>query len=364
MKVAHVFKALNAGGIEKWLTDLSKANRKENRFKLFFYLQTSSIGFFENNNDFSDVLIRRYDLALIGYIRYFFALYQGFRKDKIDVVHAHVHHFSGWILFVAFLAGVKVRVAHCHNDKRNEYKGSGFLKRMYLRISKKLIVLFSNRKIAVSDLAAESLFPSCLDKVIIIPCGISLDFQSNSNNQVSPRNKAKRKVIGHIGSFTKQKNHEFICQLAHDIEKLYPGVFSFQLVGGGPLYEEIREKSNNLGLGDVVEFLGLRDDVPWLMNNIFDIVILPSLHEGLAMVALEAQFYGKFLILSDKLSEQHSLSNYVKYCSIKDTSDFISTLVDFKQPSEDKVNEAKNHIIRSDLNIDNNLLKISDVYKY
>jgi hypothetical protein len=33
-----------------------------------------------------------------------------------DIVHSHVHHFSGYVLYLAKQAGVPVRIAHSHND--------------------------------------------------------------------------------------------------------------------------------------------------------------------------------------------------------------------------------------------------------
>src|SRR5207253_2929201 len=49
-----------------------------------------------------------------------------------DVVHSHVHHYSGYILWLASLSGVRVRIAHSHNDTRAEIVGSSLARKTYL----------------------------------------------------------------------------------------------------------------------------------------------------------------------------------------------------------------------------------------
>ena len=284
MKVAHVFKSLAAGGIEKWLTDVAIENSEDKRFDLTFLLQSKDLGFFEEQTQNTSVNVKKMDLRR-SFIKYLYDLFLELRNGRYDVVHSHVHHFSGIVMFVAFLAGVKVRVAQSHNDKREEYKDVNLKKKIYFIVCKLLLQVFANKKIAVSDKAAVSLFPAS-KKVNILPCGLRL----SAPLPVKVDKNVGHIVIGHVGSFSKQKNHTFICDLAKNLEDEYPGKYKFKLVGDGELLPSIKEKVKSLNISDVVTFLGLRDDVKELMLDGFDYVILPSLHEGLAMVALEAQY--------------------------------------------------------------------------
>jgi glycosyltransferase involved in cell wall biosynthesis len=56
----------------------------------------------------------------------------------------------------------------------------------------------------------------------------------------------------------------------------------------------------NAGLADKIKFLGLRNDVPDIMSAA-DVLIFPSLWEGLGMVAVEAQCCGLPIILSETI---------------------------------------------------------------
>jgi|GEM_PF-6192569 len=357
-KVAHVFKSLSAGGIEKWLTDVAEVNVDRKVFEMEFLLQSDKVGFFEKKVSFTSTRIKKLDLKK-GYFKYLINLYKELKINKYDVVHSHVHHFSGLILLIAFVAGVKVRVAHSHNDKRDEYSNVSLMKKIYFAICKILILIFANRKIAVSDNAAKSLFPYSLKKTSILPCGLNLQVKSS---EIAVDRIKHKKIIGHIGSFSPQKNHKFICQLAKDLNAKFPGIYELHLVGHGKLYQEVERIINSENLQHCIKLLGLRDDVKNLIINEFDIVILPSLHEGLAMVALETQYYGKPLILSDRLSKQHTFSNYIEYASINDTSDFIKKIIYTHEVNEVDIENCRNYLNKSPMSVFNNIAQLDSIY--
>lgn len=357
-KIAHVFKSLSAGGIEKWLTDVAIVNNNIKEFELYYLLQTPEKGFFEEKVKKTSAHINKLDIKK-GYFGYLLKLYNDFKVNRYDIVHSHVHHSSGIILLIAFMAGVKIRVAHSHNDKRNEYHHVGLTKKLYFFICKLLIIIFSNRKIAVSDNAAKSLFPYSLKKTDILPCGLNLDVSDVEIKKHSINDKVK---IGHIGSFSPQKNHEFICNLAKAMEDEYPGQYEFNLVGHGQLFEEIELLVDKLNIRHCVNFLGLRNDVRELIINEFDIVILPSLHEGLAMVALETQYYGKPLIVSDTLSRQHTFSNYVFYASIVGTNDFSNKIRSIQKVDDDAIYDCRKYLDESPMSVHNNIKELAFIY--
>ncbi len=64
------------------------------------------------------------------------------------------------------------------------------------------------------------------------------------------------------------------------------------IVGDGPLREQLRAKAHAFTLDDAVRFLGHRDDVPRLLAAT-DLLVLPSLYEGLPNVVLEAMRFRK-----------------------------------------------------------------------
>jgi glycosyltransferase involved in cell wall biosynthesis len=98
-------------------------------------------------------------------------------------------------------------------------------------------------------------------------------------------------VVGHVGRVAKQKNHDFLLQIAVEFLKLEPQA-RFLVVGDGPERVRIESMAHEMGLRGKVIFAGGRSDVPRLMLGAMDVFVLPSLWEGLARVLIEAQASG------------------------------------------------------------------------
>jgi len=98
-------------------------------------------------------------------------------------------------------------------------------------------------------------------------------------------------VIGHVGRFDRVKNHSFLIEVMTDIAREDPHSVLL-LVGEGPLRGEIEGMVAKRRLSGRVVFAGSRPDVPELMRAAMDVLVLPSLYEGLAIVGLEAQAAG------------------------------------------------------------------------
>ena len=104
-------------------------------------------------------------------------------------------------------------------------------------------------------------------------------------------------VIGHVGRFERQKNHEFLIKVFAEYQKQRNDSV-LVLIGDGSLRKKVEMQVRNLGLEESVLFLGQRDDVADLYQGM-DLFILPSRYEGVGVVLLEAQLAGLPCIASD-----------------------------------------------------------------
>ena len=111
------------------------------------------------------------------------------------------------------------------------------------------------------------------------------------------------KIIGHVGRFSESKNHMFILNVLKKLVEEDPS-FVALLVGDGPLKKMIEKEAEKLGLLDHIRFLGVRTDIPRLMNA-FDVFLFPSLFEGFGIVMLEAQSSGTPCIASDFCTKKY-----------------------------------------------------------
>ena len=121
-------------------------------------------------------------------------------------------------------------------------------------------------------------------------------------------------VIGHVGRFDLQKNHQFIIDIFHELHNMNKESVLI-LVGTGKLIDQIKEKVKELHLEDSVMFLGVRSDVNRLMQA-FDAFLFPSLFEGLPVTLVEAQAAGLPILMSDSIPKDCIITNQIKSLSL------------------------------------------------
>lgn len=122
-------------------------------------------------------------------------------------------------------------------------------------------------------------------------------------------------VIGHVGRFERQKNHEFLIEVFAKIKKRLPESVLL-LVGEGSLRHSIEYKVKLLCLEESVFFYGQSNNVAQLYH-VMDLFILPSLYEGAPVSLVEAQLNGLFCVASDAITEESNYSSSVLYLPLQ-----------------------------------------------
>lgn len=117
-------------------------------------------------------------------------------------------------------------------------------------------------------------------------------------------------IIGHVGRFTYQKNHEFLIRVFRAVYEKNPNT-RLLLIGVGPERKKIENTISDWNLSDAVQILEKRDDIHYLMQA-FDCFVLPSLFEGLAIVLIEAQAAGCDCLISDVIPDEAVLTDNVR----------------------------------------------------
>jgi glycosyltransferase involved in cell wall biosynthesis len=309
IRILHVLGAMDRGGAETWLMNVLR-NIDRTRFCMDFLVHTQEPGAFDSE-------IRALGSAVIPcldpsrpwtYARRFRRILQ--HRAPYDVVHSHVHHYSGFVLRLAQRQGIPIRIAHSHNDTSSMDQASGIARRQYLNLSKRWIARYATHRLACSDNAGTALFGDGLHSQspwLTLRCSIDLTpFQGQGDGHTMRSQLGilpETTVIGHVGRFMEQKNHGFLIDVVEELIARRPDA-CFLLIGDGPLRAGIEGTVRRRNLSHAVRFLGVRSDVAQLMMNAMDVLLLPSLYEGLPVVLIEAQAAGLPCVISDVVTPE------------------------------------------------------------
>lgn len=287
------------------------------------------------------------------------------KEGNYKIVHSHINALSVFSLFAAKCANVPVRIAHSHSTTNKKEWKKNLLKQILRPFSK----VFATDYMCCTEHAGRWLFgDKAFDKGKVYILNNAIDIEKFKYNE-KIRNKVRKKlnidndtlVIGHIGRFVKQKNHEFLIDVFKEVYQSNNNTILL-LIGQGPLIDEIKEKVENFGIKDNVKFLGQRNDVNDLYQAM-DIFLFPSLYEGLGMVAIEAQTSGLPCVCSTEVPEIAKITKKFKLIKLsepaKKWSDEILKLS--KKINRQDENEYEK-IYQSNYNIIKEAHKLKDKY--
>jgi len=322
-KVLHIIDSFGSGGAETWLLACVKYLQLHPELDLQFDFLASGgkTGVYDDEVKAlgATIYYEKYSLGS------FFSFRKRFRKilatGDYCAVHDHQDFISGW----HFLAGGKrlprVRVAHLHNPwnfVRNYVTGPA--RWFSFRMGRLLTAVYSSQITGTSDAVMDEYGynnrPYKKKRIAPAYCGFDV-------NRFAYDPSAKEKICYeyswspdvHIGLFAgrigtmendralNQKNPEFALNIARAlVESDQKWVFIFAGFKGN---EGLRMEAEmtSAGLGDRIKFPGIRKDMPELMSA-SDVLLFPSLWEGLGMVAVEAQASGLHIAASVNLPEE------------------------------------------------------------
>lgn len=265
--------------------------------------------------------------------------------SEYKIVHVHQDCLSSVALQCAEECGVPVRIAHSHNsnqDKNLKYP----IKRHYM----KKIPDYATDLFACGKEAGKWMFGN--HEFRVLPNAIDTSryiFTESIRNEVRKElSIADEFVIGHIGRFNPQKNHDFLIDIFSQIKKQKSNA-KLLLVGDGDEISNIKNKVQKLQLNNSVIFTGVRTDVNRLLQAM-DVFVFPSLYEGFPVTMVEAQASGIPCIISDKVPDECIITEgLVDVKSLSDSSEKWAECILSKK--EVKRRNVSDDIIKSGFDI-------------
>ena len=298
-RCVYFLTSLNQGGLETYLLRLLSFNKGENQSIVWC---KSGVG-----GDLLDDYKKRADELVFKRLGYFSILsyvylYRWLKRNRVEIVCDFSGNFAGIVMLVAYLAGVKNRIAQYRGASNhfNETKG----RLLYNAFVNRLVYYFATKIISNSEAALDFFFPEhkTSNKYFkVIPNGIP-DEYFTPDPETRQRKRAELGipdgafVVGHTGRYNYAKNHETIIKVAKELCGKYSDIYF--VLAGKDTDTELRQAVDESGLSNRIKLLGYRRDVKDLLTA-FDLYYFPSVTEGQPNALQEAMACGVPILASD-----------------------------------------------------------------
>jgi len=205
------------------------------------------------------------------------------KKHHVDVVQCNAGDTLKFAVFSQLFCGWKVPIIARNASMVSAYIQNPLIKRLNRWLYSRTQAIVSVSHLSAKDL--NQLFPETKVKTTVIPIGINQQpFTSVAWKNTPPT----AFQIVHVGGFSFEKNHHGLLSIFEQWLKRCPDSH-LHLIGDGPLRTEIEQAVAEKNLADNISFYGFSKEAINYMHQA-DVVVLPSIIEGLPGVILEAMY--------------------------------------------------------------------------
>ena len=367
-KVVLFIDIFGCGGIEKFLYNTCKfINRSEFDISVVSVILDKNsyyIKMFDEINVSIDQLVEHIET---NPLKRMLKGHKAFSKyleklDKKTIIHFNISNSIDMkYAKIAYNAGFSNLIYHSHNSDATSH-----LKRIAHYFFRPFRYNYSQKYIACSKEAAIWMYPSEVinnRKYTIINNAIDVNlYDYNDKSRQKSRNDLNIKkeiLIGHVGRYNIQKNHDFLIDIFFEIHKVLHNS-KLLLIGEGELFDQIFSKIKSLSLEKDVIIIKQTNKVNEYMQAM-DVFILPSLYEGLPFVLVEEQAAALPAVVSDTITREIEITNYIKYfsldCSAKKWAEEAIDLLKLERKSTlEKISAAG-------FNASENIKKLECIYR-
>lgn len=240
------------------------------------------------------------------------------RSSDYQAIYCHIDGYRALAYYQQVRQHSKLLAKHFYIHAHHQYNGSSNglfeagIRSINLLVNNKI----SRRPVGCSLEAIEALYgKQNIDQPVVIPNSIDLDqLIQDSSSQEKVRQEWRYAhgfseetfLIGQIGRLTPVKGHAFSLELMQTLS-LVEQDFHFLIAGNGELEEKLKKQAKQLGISQLVTFLGRVSPVYPLLASL-DLLILPSRAEGLGTVVIEAQAVGLPVLVSEGVPAEVDLN--------------------------------------------------------
>ena len=305
MRVLQVIGAMDCGGAESLVMNLYR-NVDRTKVQFDFVVHTQRHCFYDREIHCLGGTIYRaqkYDVGNYFAYRRWWAEFFG-AHPEYRVVHGHIGSSAAIYLHEARRAG-RYAIAHSHNTSDSGISlhriaweacswPTRFVADSFFGCSRQAGIDRYGRRVVHSRRYRQ--FNNAID-------GRRFRFSAPARERIRREYGLEDAfVVGHIGRFVPQKNHERLLEI---FRAVYARERSARLLllGEGPLEGQMRQRCAERGIADAVIFAGVHDNAQDY-DSAMDVFCFPSRWEGLGMAAVEAQANGLPCVAADAVPRE------------------------------------------------------------
>jgi glycosyltransferase involved in cell wall biosynthesis len=225
----------------------------------------------------------------------FWRLVRLLERLRTRLLHLHTVGYTGgrWAVWAARLADVPMVVCTIHSAPVAPQP-------LHVRLDRALQSRLVDRFVAVSQMNYAALRDDLglpADKLVVIPNAVELEnfAGTDSDDRRAVRERfgipADAPVLGALARHDDPKGLTYLIQAMPAVLARQPSA-RLLLVGDGPLRANLEAEARSLGVAERVHFAGYQRDVASMLGAM-DLVVLPSVREGLPLSLLEAMAAGR-----------------------------------------------------------------------
>lgn len=302
MKILQIITSLNTGGAEKLLIesvphyqqkgiDVDVVTLTKNKSPFRHQLQKVTKGRvigLTSSSVYNPMLI----FKIIPYLKLY------------DIVHVHLFPALYWVVLAKWISFSKTKIVYTEHSTHNKRRESKIFqmvdKFMYNKLSFIGCISEATKTNLIKHLNCKK------QNIEVVLNGIDLSkFIINPNKEIFNFFDKGNFILIQVSSFREQKDQPTLIKALVSL----PENIKLLLVGDGHLKQKNEQEAKNLGIENRVLFLGIRNDIPELLNYA-DVCILSSHYEGFGLAVLEGMASKKPSIATDVSGVREIVKNY------------------------------------------------------
>jgi len=284
-----------------------------------------------------------------------------FSETHYDIIHIHANTSASILYAFPLFHNDNTKIVyHSHTDKT-----TGLFNIIAHTLFKGLMNRYSDVKIAISQQAAKHMYGKKYKEAIFLRNGINEELYSFN---LSERTRLRAElglndkiIIGNVGRIEYPKNNLFMLDVFKKVLETKANAV-FVMIGCGDDEQQVKAHSVELGISEKVFLLGPSNEA-YKYYNMFDCFLFPSLHEGLGIVAIEAQANGLPVVASSSVPKETKISNIIKYLSLdEDIQEWANAVNNYLDMDINRI-EYKNCIRESHFSIYDATYELERIYE-